>query len=1037
MNFTDHQEHAIRWLRQDACVVAGPGSGKTTVLVERYRSLIAEHKLEPREILAITFTEKAAANMKQKIVAQFAHDPFMRREIDVAWISTIHGFCARVLRENAIAAGIDPRFAQLDARESDDLQFDCIASALDELVDRRRAEALELIPALHTPYLANDLKSAYDGIRSAGRTIAEVRAMPCPTPAISQREMAGRLRDLMNWTGRVTPLQQSQRSEQLEFAERLESADDLFALVSGWKLNLQRVPADRKTELKEFRETLKAWVVDRRMAPFRAMVFDILARFDELYNERKTASGALDFNDLERRTIGLLRANPDVQRRIRGQFRQIMLDEFQDINEQQNELIDLIRSVDGFFAVGDTNQSIYGFRHARPEIFHRYLDAVQEQGKHHAELLDNFRSRAEILGCVGALLNSEAGIDPRALIAAAEFEPKENPSVEVLRVQTAEGDEAGEREAAWLAHRILDLRARDGFDFRDYAVLCRNGDSMRPILEAFGRAGIPYVCGRRQSFLLAREGLDITALLHTIANPRDTISLATVLRSPLVGLSDEAMLRLRLLAGSLSGGLNVIAFDPLKLTEFGSGDAAKLSRFAADLKRWRAEQPVIPLDLLIVRALRDCGFELNENVESFLQLARTRGDRKTLLHFLQEIESLQRAVSTESDLSDEDQGNCVQVMTAHAAKGLEFPVTIIAAMEKGTQRTSAPVTFTPEFGLGLKWNDPSSKDGIEDSWQMRNSDSLKERDKAESNRLLYVAMTRAEQHLILSYSAGDRKPANWAKLVDSMEIRTDVAGDPPPVDIHHADVASAKVTEIVPAPLITGQHDSSVNVTSLTLFANCPRKYYIQRYVGWQTGGRFRKFDPEDPPQERSDETPAAELGSFVHEILAGKTADYPAEAHRLARVFGDGPLGNDAANATRSAREWDFIVDIDDMMVRGVIDLWFEADGQIRIVDYKTDDVTAADAAVRAAEYAPQLAIYALALERAFGIRPASAHLHFLRPDTIVEVPIDIDQVHLLIAGLKQAQSGPKFDLYEGPHCRSCQFYRGLCPAPLGPVAY
>ncbi len=126
MNFTPHQEHAIRWLRQDACVVAGPGSGKTTVLVERYRSLVTDHKFEPREILAITFTEKAAANMKQKIAEQFRHDSNMLRELESAWISTIHGFCARVLRENAIAAGIDPRFAQLDARESDELQIDCL-----------------------------------------------------------------------------------------------------------------------------------------------------------------------------------------------------------------------------------------------------------------------------------------------------------------------------------------------------------------------------------------------------------------------------------------------------------------------------------------------------------------------------------------------------------------------------------------------------------------------------------------------------------------------------------------------------------------------------------------------------------------------------------------------------------------------------------------------------------------------------------------------------------------------------------------------
>ena len=131
-------------LRKDACVVAGPGSGKTTVLVERCRSLIVDHGFDPAHLLAITFTEKAAANMKAKLTEQFEHDPPRRRELEQAWVSTIHGFCARLLRENAIAAGIDPRFSVLDAREADALQHECIHSALDDLTagtPRRDARA--------------------------------------------------------------------------------------------------------------------------------------------------------------------------------------------------------------------------------------------------------------------------------------------------------------------------------------------------------------------------------------------------------------------------------------------------------------------------------------------------------------------------------------------------------------------------------------------------------------------------------------------------------------------------------------------------------------------------------------------------------------------------------------------------------------------------------------------------------------------------------------------------------------------------------
>jgi CRISPR/Cas system-associated exonuclease Cas4 (RecB family) len=455
------------------------------------------------------------------------------------------------------------------------------------------------------------------------------------------------------------------------------------------------------------------------------------------------------------------------------------------------------------------------------------------------------------------------------------------------------------------------------------------------------------------------------------------------------------------------------------------------------------------MELLIVRALTACGFECNDNVEEFLRLGRAKGDNRTLLGFLREIRSLQKAVSAESDLSDRDQGNCVQVMTAHAAKGLEFPVVIVAAMEKGTQRDSAPVTFTPECGLGIKWKDPFGKDkkGLADSFHLRNGELLREREKHEENRLLYVAMTRAEEHLILSYT----KSTNWAKMVDRfLQINSngesfDVAviepdADPPASDTYRAFGPAANNIVTVSRPVVEGQSESAMNVTSLALFATCPRKYYIGRYIGWN-GSRFRHFDPEDLPDDAPD-TPAAELGSMVHEILAGKTTAQDPEARRLADVFLRSDLGRRAATSPRSAREWDFIVEVHGVLVRGTVDLWFEEDGEIHLVDYKTDDVrlddTDAEAlAARAGDYAPQLALYALAVERAFGRRPVRAWLHFLRPDRVVEIPVDDAALRAaadIVAQLRDAQSALRFDLREGTHCQSCQFYRGPCPAGTMP---
>jgi RecB family exonuclease len=183
-----------------------------------------------------------------------------------------------------------------------------------------------------------------------------------------------------------------------------------------------------------------------------------------------------------------------------------------------------------------------------------------------------------------------------------------------------------------------------------------------------------------------------------------------------------------------------------------------------------------------------------------------------------------------------------------------------------------------------------------------------------------------------------------------------------------------------------------------------------------------KKFDPE--------ELPAAELGSLVHEVLAEKPGPYPDEAVELAGVFQRSELGKRAAAAARVEREWDFIADIDGTLIRGSVDLWFEEADGIHIVDYKTGS------AVGGAEYGPQLALYAVALERAFGSRPVGASLHYLRADSVVEVGLgdaEIEAARGLIADLREAQETLSFDLNEGEHCWQCPYFKGLCPAGRG----
>jgi CRISPR/Cas system-associated exonuclease Cas4 (RecB family) len=236
----------------------------------------------------------------------------------------------------------------------------------------------------------------------------------------------------------------------------------------------------------------------------------------------------------------------------------------------------------------------------------------------------------------------------------------------------------------------------------------------------------------------------------------------------------------------------------------------------------------------------------------------------------------------------------------------------------------------------------------------------------------------------------------------------------------------------VAVPSISEQQDSNATVTALSLFASCPRKYYLSRYLGFEGGPR----KPVDSVLACGEPAclSAAEFGTQVHSLLAGNAVPEPdPEALRLAQAFPQSPLGRRAARATRIAREFDFLMAVDDLVIRGQVDLWFEEGGELVVADYKTDDVTAAEAHHRARDYTLQLRLYALAVERVSGRPPDRAFVHFLRPNVLVEVdltPTLIESPEQIVRDFQEAQSKLDFPLIEGEHCKRCAFYRDLCPA-------
>jgi ATP-dependent exoDNAse (exonuclease V) beta subunit len=307
-------------------------------------------------------------------------------------------------------------------------------------------------------------------------------------------------------------------------------------------------------------------------------------------------------------------------------------------------------------------------------------------------------------------------------------------------------------------------------------------------------------------------------------------------------------------------------------------------------------------------------------------------------------------------------------------------------------------------------------------------------------------MTRAEQHLVLSFSG--KKPRHWALEVtqrlhldldtprdeiltriapDGTEwkLRLLVAGRAPEALARPAVSEMIDTVEWIDRPVVTEQQDANATVTALAAFAKCPRQYYLSHHLGFE--GRARKL-------EDTGDLTAGEFGTAVHTVLAETAVVNPdPKALDLAEVFRQSALGRRAARASRVEREFDFLMAVDGLVLRGQIDLWFEEGGELVIVDYKTDSVSAVEAHQRALDHAMQLRIYALAVERITGRAPDRAWLHFLRPNTAIEVdltPSLLDSPEQVVRDFQEAQDQLEFPLREGDHCHRCPFFRDLCPA-------
>jgi ATP-dependent helicase/nuclease subunit A len=739
---TDEQGHAVARRSEPLLLSAAAGSGKTSVLVERFVAAVREDGIAPGKILAITFTERAAGELLARVRARLLAlgDREAARDTEAAFVGTFHGFCARLLRAHPLAAGLDPDFEIIDEGLAGRLRERAFKLALRAFLAGERAAAVDLLAAYGVDRARTMVEQVYGELRSRGQRLPRL-----PAPRVAERVEA-------------------------ELVEQPDGVPDAQAQADA--------------------------------VAACALLDELLRAYGAAYEALKHGRGVVDFDDLELLARELLRGRESVRRAWAERFELLMVDEFQDTNARQ---LGILEALDrgNLFTVGDELQSIYGFRHADVSLFRERRALLQARG---ASLLltRNFRSREPLLDVVNAVF-AERFSTYTPLVAGRVDDPGE-PEVELLLTNVRGWDERAElareiaaglpetqlwrqAEARLLAQRVAELVERGQARAGEVVVLLRaSGD-----LEVFERA--LQLCGLRTlaavgTFWRHQQIGDLISYLRALANPLDEEAVYAALASPLGGCSKDC---LALLAGAARDARSgvwetalaavsaapAVAATPaapaVPATPAGDGgegqpplglapsDRQALTVFCARLQAERASASRRTIAQLIERAIDAGGYREHvlgldwgerrlANVHKLLRLARRfeASEGRDLRAFLDHVAYLQEAVKVEPEAPVEGvEPDAVRLMTIHAAKGLEFPVVCLADLGR-QPNTQTPDLLVDGERVGLRL---VRLDG-EGSKAALDYDALckerREREAQEEDRILYVAMTRARERLLLS-----------------------------------------------------------------------------------------------------------------------------------------------------------------------------------------------------------------------------------------------------------------------------------------------
>ena len=1062
MSLTIEQEKAA-YASGSVAVTAGAGTGKTHMLTERYLHFLRDpQRLSPLQIVAVTFTDKAATELRSRIrqaVTQEMGDSLeILAELEAAQISTFHSLATRICQEHPESAHVPPDFTVQDAIESSLWQAEHFDNALAQLPARLyEAVPFSLMQSVLQVLLADPL--------TAEQALARDRADWLPALETFRETLLADLSEQIEWRSACAELNQIGgpagdkreivREEALAIASAFESTGDIAYLEALIKLSLAGGSKQKWPDLESFNAIKDAVNALKKIAKEAIKVLEALVpnKYDDLtegmlpmvreafalvrgyLQSIKYQQRILDFNDLEVHALKAL-SDPAVAQYYAQRWQVFLIDEFQDTNPTQGKLLELLTANATVTIVGDRKQSIYGFRRADTAVFEQWQNRIHPGDSAPVELSKSFRTHRALMTQINQVFEPVLAQMHQPLEAHREEALLPTPEIQLHTVVVDDAQKEDDTldtniDACRLveAQKIADLVQSMLIDApiqvhdkasnqlrliepRDIAILGRTWGPLELYSNALSARGIPVLQAGGGSLLDTREAKDTIALLRFLADPTDSLALAAVLRSPFFAVSDLTLY-------TFAQTLPEKTYWWKHLRE---GAIPELENAKQILKALLGARRVEAPTRLLQMGDRLTGY--TAVIANLSGAARRMADWNGVVELVRSLEQgsfdvlavvrrLKQIVSAEVTLPRPavEGGNAVSLMTIHGSKGLEWPVVFIPDLSHRSQSDSSVIRFDAALGVALKLSDELGETQKSAFYALLEQQK-KVAEKEEGKRVFYVALTRARDRLMLTSAgtSGGGLTLLESGLGEAIAPRTITFN---PEQAKPVEPASASIPVIPTKSILRSAKSgfSELPVTALSDYALCPLRFkfrHIDGHPGYQTG---------DGPQQD-----AMALGRLTHKALelginsAEELAKYDSqlpiatvqEALGLAHRFHVA----DAYDKQRQGNlDWErkISLDVSSLTLSGVVDLV----GGDFVLDFKTDRSIHPD------HHRFQLWAYSRATEK------PEAHLAYLRHDQLYsftpEALSDLDREALLL--VERLTSGDFDAQPERHHCNICPY--------------